>query len=106
MEIVLIDEFFVPKESRTEFLEAARRSEKFISTPPRFVEGFLYEKEEGTIRYNILTTAVWKDKESFEAAKERVAAEYQKQGFSPQETMTKLKVEMIRSTYTRRPFEI
>jgi heme-degrading monooxygenase HmoA len=99
MERVLIDTFIVPEESKAEFLERARKSQSFISTLPGFVEGFLYEKKDGENRYNFLTTAVWENEEAFENAKKAVAIEYQKQGFNPQETRKKLKIESVRSTY-------
>lgn len=46
MEIVLIDTFVVPQESRAAFLEGARKVQSFIRTLPGFVEGFLYEKKD------------------------------------------------------------
>jgi len=51
-----------------------------------------------------LTTAVWENEEAFENAKKAVAIEYQKQGFNPQETRKKLKIESVRSTYQRSPY--
>jgi len=104
MERVLIDTFIVPEESKAEFLEGARKSQSFIRTLPGFVEGFLYEKKDGENRYNFLTTAVWENEEAFENAKKAVAIEYQKQGFNPQETRKKLKIESVRSTYQRSPY--
>jgi peptide methionine sulfoxide reductase MsrB len=69
MEKVLIDTFIVPEESKAEFLEGARKVERFIGTLPGFVEGFLYEKKDGESRCNFLTTAVWESEEAFEIAK-------------------------------------
>jgi len=105
MEKVLIDTFIVPEESTAAFLEAVRKSQSFIRTLPGFVEGFLYEKKDGESRYNFLTTAVWENEEAFENAKRAVAIEYQKQGFNPQETRRKLKIESERSIYERSPYE-
>ena len=45
MEVVLIDKFIVPEESKVEFLEAVRSSATFLWTLPGFVEGFVYEKK-------------------------------------------------------------
>ena len=101
MEKVLIDTFIVPEESTAAFLEAVRKSQSFIRTLPGFVEGFLYEKKDGESRYNFLTTAVWENEVAFENAKRAVAIEYQKQGFNPQETRRKLKIESERSIYER-----
>lgn len=104
MERVLIDAFIVPEESKAAFLERTRRVQSFIRNLPGFVEGFLYEQKDGESRYNFLTTAVWKNEEAFESARRAVAIEFQKQGFNPQETRQKLKIESERSTYERSPY--
>jgi heme-degrading monooxygenase HmoA len=104
MEFILIDEFVVPEESKAEFLERTRTIQGFIRTLPGFVEGFLHEKKDGESRHNFLTTAVWENEVAFENAKKAVALEHQKQGFNPQETRHRLKIESIRSTYRRSPY--
>jgi heme-degrading monooxygenase HmoA len=104
MEIILIDEFTVPEESKAEFLEGARKVQSFIKTLPGFIEGVLYEKKDGDSRHNFLTTAVWGNEEAFENAKRAVAIEHQKQGFNPQETRQRLNIESVRSTYARSPY--
>ena len=104
MEIILIDEFIVPEESKAEFLEGTRKIQSFIRTLPGFVEGFLYEKKDGENRHNFLTTAVWKNEEAFENAKRAVVTEHHRQGFNPQETRRRLKIESVRSTYARSPY--
>ena len=104
METVLIDEFIVPEESKTEFLERARKIQSFLRTLPGFVEGFLYEKKDGESRHNFLTTAVWENEEALENARTTVAAEFQKQGYNPPETRKKLKIDGVRSTYQRSPY--
>jgi heme-degrading monooxygenase HmoA len=104
MEKVLIDAFIVPEESRAAFLERAHQAQSFVRTLPGFVEGFLYEKQDGETRYNFLTTAVWESEEAFENAKKAVAIEFQKRGFNPQDAARKLKIESVRSTYGRFPY--
>ena len=104
MEVILIDEFNVPEESKAEFLEGARKIQRFIRTLPGFLEGFLHEKKDGESRHNFLTTTVWENEEAFENAKRAVAIEHQKQGFNPQETRQRLKIESVRSTYARSPY--
>lgn len=96
--------FVVPEESRTEFLEAERSAQNFIKTLPGFVEGFLYEKTDGGSRYNVATTAVWKDEAAFEYAKQNVTEEYRKRGYDPPETAKRLQIETVRSTYERSPY--
>ena len=104
METILIDEFIVPEESKAEFLERAPTVQSLLRTLPGFVEGFLYEKKDGESRHNFLTTAVWENEEALENARTTVAAEFQKQGYNPQETRQRLKVEGARSTYQRFPY--
>ena len=53
---------------------------------------------------NNVNPEVWENEEAFENAKKAVAIEYQKQGFNPQETKEKLKIESVRSTYQRSPY--
>jgi len=101
MEKVLIDTFIVPEESKAAFLERARKVQRFIRTLPGFVEGFLYEKKDGESRHNFLTIAVWESEEAFENAKAAVALEYKQRGYDPQETVIRLKIERVRSTYER-----
>jgi heme-degrading monooxygenase HmoA len=101
MEVVLIDKFIVPEESKVGFLEAARNSATFLRTLPGFVEGYVYEKTDGESRHNVVTTAVWKDEEAFQNAKKSAAEEFKKIGFNPQEIMKDLRVEIERSVYRR-----
>jgi len=104
MQKVLIDVFVVPEESKSVFLDRSRQVQKFLRTLPGFVEGFLYEKVEGAGRFNIVTTAVWENEAAYESARKATAEEFQKTGFSPQETMKQLKIEVERATYTRSPY--
>ncbi|MEP6984261.1 MAG: antibiotic biosynthesis monooxygenase [Chloroflexota bacterium] len=101
MEIVLIDTFIVPEESRAEFRQAATGAQSFIRTLPGYVEGYIYEQMNGDSSSNFLTTAVWKTEDDFENAKKAVLAEYQRTGYDPQVTRRKLGIEQTRSTYTR-----
>lgn len=104
MEIVLIDKFVVPEDSKAQFLEEVRKSAAFLRTLPGFVEGFVYEKTDGDSRNNIVTSAVWKDEESFVNAKKSAAEGFRKIGFNPQEIMKNLNVEIERSIYRRSPY--
>jgi heme-degrading monooxygenase HmoA len=104
VEIVLIDKFVVPEESKARFLEQVRRSAAFLRTLPGFVEGFVHEKKDGVSRNNVVTTAVWKDDAAFEGAKASAAQEFKKIGFNPAEIMKNLNVEMERAVYRRSPY--
>lgn len=104
MEIVLIDKFIVPDESKTKFLGEVRKSATFLRTLPGFIEGYIYEKTDGESRHNIVTTAVWKNEEAFQNAKKSAAEGFKKIGFNPPEIMKNLKVEIERAVYRRSPY--
>ena len=86
MQKVLLDIFLVPEQSRDLFLERARTVQSFLKTLPGFVEGFRFEKKEGTGRYNYVTTAVWESAEAFENASKAAAAEFKRRGCDPQQS--------------------
>jgi heme-degrading monooxygenase HmoA len=104
MQKVLIDTFTVPKESKAAFLERARMVQSFLKRLPGFVEGFLYEQTDGESRFNFVTTAVWEDEGTYEDARKVVAAEFEKTGFTRQETQRALKIESERGIYSRTPY--
>ena len=101
MEVVLLDKFMVPEESKAAFLAEVRKSSAFLRTLPGFVEGFVYESTDGASRHNVVTTAVWKNDEAFQNAKKSAAEEFERIGFNPPEIMKKLKVEIERGVYRR-----
>ena len=103
MEIVLIDKFGVPEESK-KFLQEVHKSATLLRTLPGFVEGFVYEKTDGESRQNVVTTAVWKDEEAFQNARKSSAEEFKKIGINPQEIMKSLKVESESAVYRRSPY--
>jgi heme-degrading monooxygenase HmoA len=104
VEVVLIDKFVVPEESKVAFLAEVRKSAGLLRTLPGFVEGFIYESTDVGSRHNVVTSAVWKDEEAFQNARKRAAEEFQRIGFNPPEIMKKLKVEIERGVYRRSPY--
>jgi heme-degrading monooxygenase HmoA len=104
VEIVLIDTFVVPEDSKARFLEEVHKSAAFLRNLPGFVEGFVYEKTDGASRYNVVTTAVWKDEAAFQNAKASAAEGFKKIGFNPAEIMKNLNVEMERAVHRRSPY--
>ena len=104
MEVVLIDRFAVPEESKAAFLAEVRKSAAFLRTLSGFVEGFVYENSGGESRHNVVTTAVWKDEDSFQSARKKAAEEFERIGFNPSEIMKRLKVEIERGVYSRSPY--
>ena len=101
MQKVLIDQFTVPEESRAAFLGVSRTIHEILKALPGFIEGFVYERREGSGPFNVITTAVWKDGEAFDAAKGRVAQELQALGVNPAEKMRALNVQLARGVYER-----
>jgi hypothetical protein len=65
VEIVLIDRFIVPEESKAKFLEEVRKSSAFLRTLPGFIEGFVYERTDGESGSNIVTRRYGKTKRQF-----------------------------------------
>jgi heme-degrading monooxygenase HmoA len=104
LEIVLIDTFIVPQESKARFLEEVHKSATFLRTLPGFVEGYVFERTDGESRHNVVTSAVWKDEAAFENAKKSAAEGFKKIGFNPQEIMKNLRVEIERAVYRRSPY--
>jgi heme-degrading monooxygenase HmoA len=104
MEVVLIDKFIVPEESKSKFLEEVHKSAAFLRTLPGFVEGFVCEKVDGESRHNIVTTAVWKDESAFLNAKKSAAEGFKRIGFNHQQIMKDLKVEIDQAVYHRSPY--
>ena len=104
MEVVLIDKFVVPEESKAQFFAEVKKSSAFLRTLPGFVEGFICENTDGGSRHNVVTTAVWIDDEAFQNARKRAAEEFQRIGFNPPEIMKRLKVEIERGIYRRSPY--
>jgi len=104
MEIVLLDIFVVPDESKSALLETSRSIGDVLRSLPGFVEGFVYEKKTGDGRHNIVTTTVWEDESAFERARNAVPEKLRALGINPAERMKELKVEIERGVYTRTPY--
>jgi heme-degrading monooxygenase HmoA len=104
MQIVLIDGFVVPEESREEFLSRVQFSADYIRTLPGFVEGYVHRRAAGESRFDIVTTAVWESDEAMQNAKQAVAAFYQKVGFNPPDIMKRLGVRIERAEYRRKSY--
>jgi|SRR5215472_10129323 len=104
MQTVLIDKFVVPEESRLRFLETSREIQGVLKTMPGFVEGFVYEKREGTERDNIMTIAVWATEGAYKDAKKAMPGKLQELGLDPREVMRRLNVQIERGVYSRSPY--
>jgi heme-degrading monooxygenase HmoA len=104
MQVVLIDTFTMPDESKREFLEAVAQSTTTLRRIPGYVEGYIYEKTGGETHNNIVTTTVWQDEQAFENARTQARVEFKKIGFDPANVMSKLQVQMQRGIYKRSPY--
>ena len=101
MEIVLIDAFAVPEESKPALLETSRAVQNVLKTLPGFVEGFVYEKRTGDGHHNVVTTTVWKDESAFENARNVVPARLRELGIDTAGRMKALNVQIERGVFTR-----
>jgi len=103
-QVVLIDLFTVPEAALPEFLEAAGKLPPLLRTLPGYVEGWIYQVQDGPTAYNVVTTAVWENQQAFENAAERAQEEYRRIGFDPHEVVKRLNVKMERGIFERRPY--
>ena len=101
METILIDQFQVPESARAEFLKNVHFSAGIVKTRPGFVEGYVYERAADDGLVNVITTAVWASESAMQEARESIAAEFARIGFSPPQIMQRLGVQMQRAPYQR-----
>ena len=104
MQIVSIDFFTVPEESKVAFREESHKVQEIVKGIPGLLEAYAYELMNGDSSYNFMSSAVWESKEAFEAAGKVIWESFQKQGFNPQEVFAKLGVTRMRSEYTREAY--
>jgi predicted ester cyclase len=98
--IYLVDEFEIPKESYHKFKEKMDYNRSFIHNLEGFVKDDVIIKEDTADQINIMTIAVWKNKQSLEEAKHSVQSEYKRIGFNPKEFYEKLNLNMKRGIYS------
>jgi heme-degrading monooxygenase HmoA len=102
MQQILIDKFIVPDKAKEEFLDRLNISLELLSTIPGLIETTAYEQTGGGGEFNYVTTAVWENKEALENARNTVKAEYEKEGFNPQEMFERLNIEVDRAVYKQK----
>ncbi len=100
---VLIDHFVVPEGVRAAFDERRKLSEAIVKSQPGFVEGFVYEPL-GSGPYTHITTAVWESADAFAAARQAVAAEYERRGIDIPTFLKENGITLTRGQYTRLPY--
>lgn len=104
MQVVSVDLFRVPEESKAAFQDYSNTVQNLIKGSPGLVEAFSYAKTNGDSVYSYITIAVWESEETFESAGKVLWSAFQRQGLNPQATLDTLRVKRIRSEYTRSPF--
>jgi hypothetical protein len=87
-----IDAFTVPQASRREFEAAMHRNIKFLESLPGFKSHLIFEKTNGPTAFNILTIAVWENKQALAEAGDKVKAYYRSIGFDLPAVLTRLGV--------------
>ncbi|QHT69944.1 antibiotic biosynthesis monooxygenase [Rhodocytophaga rosea] len=99
-QLILIDQFVVPSQSRKQFIERMQINRSFIKTQPGFINDMAYEQTTENGEYKFIALAIWENEESFMQAKKAVAALYQQQGFNLPEMLNTLQIRMDRGVYS------
>lgn len=97
--IFLIDKFFVPESSVTEFKERMAYNRTFIKNLSGFVSDKVLENHNDSGNLIIITVAEWENQDKLNEAKIAVQAEYKRIGFNPQEFYERLNIKMERGQY-------
>ena len=95
-----IDKFRVPASARAELLEIVHSTHQLLRTLPGFVEDFLLEQTNGGATANLLTIAVWENRQAFDSAGTLVQQRYREIGFHPAELHRRLGIEADLAVYT------
>ena len=97
---VLIDKFFIPGESKTEFVTRMKLNRDFIKNLPGFAGDKVYEHTDEDGNFILVTVATWQSNEALNKAKEAVQREYQRINFNPPEMLNRLHIRMEREIYS------
>ncbi|MDR3493088.1 MAG: antibiotic biosynthesis monooxygenase [Ancalomicrobiaceae bacterium] len=89
-DLVRIDRFTVPSAVRAEFLARVHFIDALLNVQPGCRAHRVFERRLDGSGTAIITIAEWEDPEAMAAARDRVAAEYQRQGFDPRAFMDRL----------------
>jgi len=96
---ILIDKFFIPKNSVEEFNQRMKYNRNFIKNLHGFIkdEVFVQTAEDGSL--TVITVATWENQESLTKAREVVQNEYKRIGFNPVEFYQRLNIKMERGLF-------
>lgn len=71
----------------------------FIKNLSCFITDYVFSREVQNNNLELVTVAIWKDKESLDNAKNWVQEEYKRIGFDPQSFIQELNITMERKQY-------
>ncbi|MFA5974505.1 MAG: hypothetical protein WC780_19300 [Lentimicrobiaceae bacterium] len=96
---ILIDKFFIPKNSIEEFNQQMRYNRDFNKNLPGFIkdEVFVQMAEDGSLA--VITVAIWENRESLIKIWDVVQNEYKRIGFNPVEFCQRLNIKMERGLF-------
>lgn len=96
---ILIDKFFIPKNSIEEFNQRMKYNRDFIKNLPGFIkdEVFVQTAEDGSL--TVITVATWENQERLTRARDVVQNEYKRIGFNPVEFYQRLNIKMERGLF-------
>lgn len=101
--VFLIDKFFVPKSSVTEFKERMTYNRTVIKTLSGFVKDNIFENYDESKNLTIVTVAEWENQKKLDKAKTAVQSEFKRIGFNAKEFYERLNIKMERGQY--QPFQ-
>jgi heme-degrading monooxygenase HmoA len=99
---IFIDRFVVPERSSAEFFERMNINRQLLKTLTGFVEDQAYIRNDDQGNLVCITVAVWETDEAIANAREKVQAEYRKEGFNMVAMLERLGITMSeRGIYVR-----
>jgi predicted ester cyclase/heme-degrading monooxygenase HmoA len=98
-EVRFIDKFLVPAAAKEIFYERVKTNRTFIRNLPGFIEDHAYEHTDTKGNLVLITVALWESQGALNDAKEKVQAEYKREGFDPATFMKKMGIVMDRGIY-------
>lgn len=94
-----IDKFFVPANSKKEFIERMSYNRNFLKTLPGFIKDEAFQQTDANGNLTVITVTCWENEEAIKKAKESVQAEYKRIGFNLPEMMERLHITLERGIY-------
>ncbi len=99
-QVVFIDRFFVPADSKEEFFKRMAINRNFIKELPGFLGDEVYQRLDENGNLVCITVAKWQNETFLEDAKKAVQQLYKKEGFNPAEMFQRMGITVDRAVYT------